>query len=83
MADGDLLEIFDAPEIAILADGAEIEAGDAEGPGADFGVPAIEAAEIEVGRAIRQPPGLDRVQVVDQEQEDIAVGRIERRRALG
>ena len=80
MADGDLLEIFDTPEIAILADGAEIEARDPERLCADLGVPAIEAAEVEVGRAVRQPTRLDRIKVVDQEQEDVAVGGIQRGR---
>ena len=83
VADGDLLEILDAPQIAILADGAEIEARHAERLRADLGIPAIEAAEIEVGRAVRQPAGLDRIQVVDQEQEDVAIRGIERRRVLG
>ena len=83
MADGDLLEVLDAPEIAVLADGPEIEARDAERLGADLGVPAIEAAEVEVGRAVRQPPRLDRIEVVDQEQEDVAVRGIERGRVLG
>ena len=82
VADGDLLEILDAPEIAVLADGAEIEARDAERLGADLGIPAIEAAEVEIGRAVGQPAGLDRIEIVDQEQEDVAVGGIERRRVL-
>ena len=73
MPDGDLLEILDAPEIAVLAHGAEVEARDAERLRADLGVPAVEAAEVEVGRAVRQPAGLDRVEVVDEEQEDVAV----------
>ena len=83
VADGDLLEILDAPQIAVLAHRAEIEAGDAERLGADLGVPAIEPPEIEIGRAVRQPPGLDRVEVVDQEQEHVAIGGIERRGVLG
>ena len=44
---------------------------------------AIEPTKEQVGRAIGQLAGLDRVQVIDQEQEDVAVGRIERRRVLG
>ena len=83
MADGDLLEILHAPEIAILADCAEIEARHAERLRADLRVPAIEAAEIEVRRAVRKTSGLDRIEVVDQEQEDVAVRRIEGRRVLG
>ena len=51
--------------------------------GADFGVPAVEAAENKIRIPIRQPPGLDRVQIVDEEQEDIAVRRVERRRIAG
>lgn len=42
MPDRDLLDVLDAPEIAVLADGAEIEARVAEFLGADFGVPAVE-----------------------------------------
>ncbi len=61
MADGDLLEILDTPEVAILAHGPEIEARDSQGLGADLGIPAIEAAEVQVGRAVRQPPSLDRI----------------------
>ena len=83
MADGDLLEIFHAPEIAILAHCAKIEARDPERPGADFRVPAVEAAE-DRDRASRPAAArFDRVQVVDQEKEDVAVGCIERRRVLG
>jgi hypothetical protein len=65
MPDADLLEVLDAPEIAVLADGAEIEARDAERLRADFGVPAIEAAEIEIRRAVGQRPRLDRIEIVD------------------
>ena len=65
MPDADLLEVLDTPEIAVLADGSEIEAGDAERFRAHLGVPAIEAAEIEVGRAVWQRACLDRVQIVD------------------
>ena len=83
VADGDLLEILDAPEIAVLADRPKIEARDAERLGADLGIPAIEAAEVEIGRAVGEPAGLDRVEVVDQEQEYVAVGRVERGRVLG
>ena len=36
VANSDLLEILDAPEIAVLADGAEIEAGNAERLAADL-----------------------------------------------
>jgi hypothetical protein len=31
MPDGDFLKSLDAPQVAVLADGAEIEGGDAEG----------------------------------------------------
>ena len=46
MTDGDFLEILDAPQIAILANRAEIEARHAERLGTDLGIPAVEAAEI-------------------------------------
>ena len=41
---------------------------------------AVEAPEVEVGRAVGQQPRLDRVQVVDEEQEHVAIGGVERRR---
>src|SRR3546814_3151779 len=43
-------------------------------------VPGVEAAEVEIGLAVRKLARLDRVRVVDEEQEDVAIGRIERRR---
>ena len=81
--DGDLLEIFDAPKIAVLAHRAQVEAGDAERPRANFGIPTVEAAEVEVGRAVGQTPRLDGIQIVDQEQEHVAVRGVERRGFLG
>src|SRR5258708_17192490 len=82
MANDDLLEIFHAPQIAILAYRTEIEARHAERLRSDFRVPAIEAAEIEVGRAVPETASFDRVQVIDQENEDVPVGCIEGRRVL-
>ena len=70
-------------KVAILADRPEIEARDPERSCADLGVPAIEAAEVEVGRAVRQPPRLDRIKVVNQKQEDVAVRGIQRGRVSG
>src|SRR5260221_1868853 len=83
MANDDLLEIFHAPQIAILAYRTEIEARHAERLGSDFRVPAIEAAEIEVGRAVPETASFDRVQVIDQEEENVPVGCIESGRVLG
>jgi hypothetical protein len=83
MANDDLLEIFHAPQIAILAYRTEIEARHAERLRSDFRVPAIEAAEIEVGRAVPETASFDRVQIIDQEKEDVPVGCIEGRRVLG
>ncbi|TCU38643.1 putative dinucleotide-binding enzyme [Rhizobium azibense] len=83
MADRDLLEVLDAPEIAVLANGAEIEARHAERLRAHLGIPAVEAAEVEVRRAVGKTPGLDRIEVVDQEEEDVAIGGVERRGVLG
>src|SRR5690606_16608396 len=80
VADGDLLEVLDAPEVAVLAYRPQVEAGDAERLGAHLGVPGVEAAEVKVGRAVRQATRLDRVQVVDEEQEHVAVGGVEGRR---
>ncbi len=67
MANDDLLEIFDAPQIAILANCSEIEARHAERLRPDLRIPAIEAAEIEVGRAVREATGFDRIQIIDQD----------------
>lgn len=83
MADDDLLEILHAPEVSILADRAEVEARHAKCLGADLGVPAVEAPEVEIRRSVRQTAGLDRVQVIDEEEKDVAVRSIERRRVLG
>lgn len=47
--DGNLLEVLDAPEIAVPADRAQIEAGDAERLRPNLGIPAVEPPEIEVG----------------------------------
>src|SRR3546814_4317639 len=40
-------------------------------------VPGVEAAEVEIGLAVRKLARLDRVRVVDEEQEDVAIGRSE------
>ncbi len=42
-------KVLDAPEIAILADGAEIEGGEPQRLRADFRVPAIKATEKQIG----------------------------------
>src|SRR6056297_3197542 len=76
MPDGDLLEILDAPEVAVLADRAQVEAGDAERFGPNLRIPAIESPEIEVRPAVGQQPRLDRVQILDEEQEHVAVGGV-------
>jgi hypothetical protein len=81
--DCDLLKVFDAPQIAVLANGAQIEGRHAKRLGADLGIPAIEAAEIEVRRAVRQSTGFDWIEVVDQEEEDVAIAGIECCRILG
>src|SRR5690348_8981916 len=83
VTDRDFLEVLDTPEIAILTDRSQIEARDAERLCTNLRVPAIEAAEVEVGRAVRQPARLDRIEVVDQKQEYVAVRSIERRRVSG
>ena len=64
VADGDFLEILDAPEIAVLTHGAEIEARHAERLRADFGIPAIEAAEVDVGRTVGEPTRFDGIQAL-------------------
>jgi hypothetical protein len=83
MADGDFLEILDAPQHTVLADRAQIEGGDAERLRPDLAVPGIEAPEKHVGRSIRQMPGLDGIEIVNEKDEHIAVWRIESRRVLG
>ena len=83
MPDCDLLEVLNAPEIAVLADGSEIEARDAERLGADLGVPAVEPAEEQIGRAVRQRTRLDGVHVVDQKEEDVTIRGVERGGVLG
>jgi hypothetical protein len=82
MADDDLLEIFHAPQIAILAYRTEIEARHAERLRPNFRVPTIETSEIEVGRAIPETASFDRIQVIDQEKENVPVRCIEGRRVL-
>src|SRR3546814_12681615 len=62
---------------------SDLEGRDAERLRADLAVPRVEAPEIEIGIAVRQFARLDRMRVVDEEQEDIAVAGIERRRVLG
>jgi hypothetical protein len=69
MADRDLLELLDAPQVSVLADGAQIEARDPERLGAHFGIPAVEAPEEQVRRSIGELARLDRVQIIDQEQK--------------
>lgn len=83
MPDGDFLEVFNAPQISVLTHCAQIKAGDPEGAGSNFGIPAIEAAKIEIRFPVRQPTGLDRVQIVDQKHKDIAIRRVERRGVSG
>src|SRR5690606_9553641 len=61
VADRDLLEALGAPDIAIHANGAEVEGRHAESLGAHLAVPAIEAAEVEVGVAIGEAAGFDRM----------------------
>jgi hypothetical protein len=75
VADRDLLEAFRAPDVAVHAHGAKIEAGHAQRLRTDLAVPKVEAPEVEIGIAVRETSALDRVGVVDQEQEDVAVAR--------
>ncbi len=83
VADGDLFKILDAPEIAVLTNRPKIEAGDAERLGADLRIPAIEAAEEDIRRAVRQPSRLDRIKVVDQKQENVPIGSVKCRCIAG
>jgi hypothetical protein len=45
-------EVLDVPEVAVLADRPQVEAGDPERLGPDRVVPAIEPSEIQVARAV-------------------------------
>ena len=83
MPDGDFLEIFRTPDISVLTHRAQVKAGNPERFRADFGVPGVKAPEIEIRRSVLQLAGLDRIAVVDQEQEDIAIRRVERGRVPG
>src|SRR5450631_4748916 len=71
------------PEIAVHADGPEIKRGDAERLRSNLAVPAIEAAKIQVRRTIPQTSRLDRMGVVHQKQEHVAVAGVKRRGLLG
>src|SRR3546814_13132635 len=79
-SDLDLLEVLHPPQVPVLADRAQVEARHAERLGANLGVPAVEAPEVEIGRSVGQAPGLERVEIIDQKQEDVAIRRIERGR---
>jgi hypothetical protein len=50
-----------------------MEARHAERLGADLRVPGVEAPEEQVGRAVWQASGLDGVEIVDEEHENIAI----------
>jgi len=78
VADLDLLKILDAPEVTVLANGAQLEAGDAQRLGAHLGIPAVKTPKVEVRGAVGQPPRLDRILIVHQKQEDVAVRGIKR-----
>src|SRR5258705_4851110 len=75
MPDRDLLEILDTPEIAVHAHRPEIKRSDAEGLRSNFRVPAIEAPEIQIRRSVRQASRLDRMGIVHQKQEHIAISK--------
>ena len=83
MSDRDFLKILDTPQIAVHADGPQIKRGDAEGLRSDFAVPAVKSPEIQIRRSIRQTSSLDRVGVVHQKQEHVAVAGVQRRGVLG
>src|SRR5713226_10787753 len=79
MSNRDLLEILDTPEIAIHVHRPEIKRSDAEGLRSNFRVPTIEAPKVQVWRSVRQASGLDRMGIIHQKQEHVAVARIKRR----
>ena len=82
VADAELLEALGTPDIAVHTNRPEEEGRHAKRLRADFRVPGVEASEVQVGIAVEQLARLDRMRVVDEEQEHVAVARIERRRVL-
>ena len=66
-----------------MAHGTQIKACNSKGFRSNLAVPRVESAEVEIWFSVRQPAGLDGVEIVDQEQEDIAVAGIKRRRIFG
>ncbi len=82
MTDGNLLEIFGTPEIPVGAHGTQVEAGDPKRFRADLAVPGIETAKIQIRVAVRQSPGFDRMRVIAEKDEDVAIAGVQRRRIL-
>ena len=80
---GQFLKALDPPEDAIAADRPEIEGGKAKRGAPDLGIGDVEAPEHQVRLAIPQFADLDRVPVVHQEHEDIAVAGKKRGRVRG
>lgn len=83
MPDADLLEAFYAPKIAVHANGAEIETRNAQRLTANLRIPAIETAKIQIRFAIREPSGFDRMGIVNEKQEHVAVAGVKRGGVLG
>ncbi len=83
MPDGYFLEILDAPQIAVHADGAQVKTRNAERLAANLAIPTIEPPEVQIRRSIRQTSRLDGIDIVNQKQEHVAVAGIKRRGVLG
>jgi hypothetical protein len=62
---GTLLEVIDAPEVLILANGAQVDASNAKVVGAQLGIPAVKTPEVKIGGAVAQPARLAWVVSVD------------------
>ena len=67
MSDHNLLELLDAPKVAVLANRTLVESGDAERLCAHLRVLEIEPPEIEVWRAVWQQRDQDWIEIVDEE----------------
>src|SRR6266478_3248312 len=82
MSNRDLLKILDTPEIAVHAHCPKIKRSDAEGLRSNFRVPAIEAPKVQVWGSVRQASRLDRMGIIHQKQEHVAVAGVKRRGIL-
>ena len=74
----DLLEILDAPEIAVHTNAAQIHCRDSGGLAAGLAVPCVKAAENKVGVAVLKLADFNRAGVVYQKNENVPVTGVKR-----